>query len=148
MGQSSRINTDGAELRLWWWLRPVLVPNYEGDLMLETTVSEAIATTNQSTLVAVAKDSIPLHRVQLQEFLRKLKGRFVGVDFVKQDGSPRMLNGRLGVHQHLQGGDNKVEADHRPYLTIFDVQSGGYRTLNLATVSGLRADNKTYAIVG
>lgn len=118
--------------------------------MLETTVSEAVATTNQSAVAAApsVEKVVPLHRVQLQEFLRKLKGRFVGVDFVKQDGSPRMLNGRLGVHQHLQGGDNKVEAEHRPYLTIFDVQSGGYRTLNLATVSGLRADRTTYAIVG
>ncbi len=36
----------------------------------------------------------------------------------------------------------------RPYLTVFDVKSMGYRTLNLATVSAVRADRTTYSIVG
>lgn len=125
--------------------------------MLEITVSEAVVANENRTSGQLA--SLPstkldtdttstLHRVQLNGFLRALKGRFIGVDFVKQDGSVRALNGRLGVHSLCKGGENKVVSDSRPYLTIFDAKAHEYRTLNLATVSTLRANRKTYVIVG
>jgi len=109
--------------------------------MLEITVSEAVPTIE----VNVRPE---LHRVNLKDYLMSLKGRFVGVDFVKQDGSVRALNGRLGVHCHAKGGENKTVADSRPYLTIFDAKAGQYRTLNLATVMELRSNRQAYAVVG
>lgn len=115
--------------------------------MLETTVSEATSNSTPVQLANVAEPDATLHRVQLQKFLQALDGRFIGVDFVKQDGTCRKLNGRLGVHSHQRGGVNNTCADSRPYLTVFDVKSMGYRTLNLATVSAVRADRTTYSIV-
>ena len=110
--------------------------------MLEKSVSEAVVAGVSSIQGAAC-----MHRVQLSGFLERLKGRFVGVDFVKQDGSVRALNGRLGVHSRCNGGENKVVKDSRPYLTIFDAKADGYRTLNLSTVSALRADREVYLIV-
>lgn len=47
-----------------------------------------------------------VHRINLKDLLHKQVGRFVGVDFIKKDGSARKLNGRLGVVvKHLKGGD-------------------------------------------
>ena len=89
-----------------------------------------------------------LHRVNLQEFLVGQVGKFVGIDFVKKGGSGRSLNGRLGVRKHLNGGKNTVEAQSRPYLTLFDMKNSGYRAVNLATVARVRANGKEFAIVG
>lgn len=127
--------------------------------MLEKSVSEAVVANVNSTqdnACSPAVTAVPsstqcprvIHRVQLDGFLRKLKGRFIGVDFVKQDGSVRALNGRLGVRSLCKGGVNKVVSDERPYLTVFDAKAHAYRTLNLSTVSALRADRQVYSIVG
>lgn len=89
-----------------------------------------------------------LHRVNLQEFLVGQVGKFVGIDFVKKGGSGRSLNGRLGVRKHLRGGTNTVEAQSRPYLTLFDMKNAGYRAVNLATVARVRANGKEFAVVG
>ena len=116
--------------------------------MLETTVSESVvAIENQSQPNAVNAAPLVMNRLKLSGYLLSLRGRFVGVDFVKQDGSVRALNGRLGVHSRCKGGENKVATDVRPYVTIFDAKADGYRTLNLATVSTLRADHTVYSIV-
>jgi hypothetical protein len=119
--------------------------------MLEKSVSEAAIVNENSVpnMTSVATAEMPsIHRTQLAQFLRSLHGRFVGVDFVKQDGCARALNGRLGVHKHCVGGENKTVADSRPYITIFDVKASGYRTLNLATATQLRANGLAYSIVG
>jgi hypothetical protein len=89
-----------------------------------------------------------LHRVNLHAFLVGQVGKFVGIDFIKGDGSVRALNGRLGVRKHLKGGSNTVAADERPYLVIYDVKSKGYRAVNLATASIVRAQHKRHVIVG
>ncbi len=91
---------------------------------------------------------VAVHRLQLEKLLTSMNGKFVGVDFLKTDGSQRKLNGRLGVRCHLKGGVNNVEAADRPYIVIYDVKSKGYRALNLATVSEVRARHTKYAVIG
>jgi hypothetical protein len=115
--------------------------------MLEKSVSESVVASESSLDQLSGESQKSLNRLLLSGFLHKLNGRFVGVDFVKQDGSARALNGRLGVHSRSKGGENKVATDARPYVTIFDAKADGYRTLNLATVSALRADRTVYNIV-
>ena len=110
------------------------------------------ATNIQATVppqgVAAAQNQPVVHRVNLFEFMALQAGKFVGIDFVKKEGSARSLNGRLGVVKHLKGGQNKVEAYERPYLTVFDVKSSGYRTVDMATVSKVRALGQEFSVVG
>lgn len=87
-----------------------------------------------------------LNRVNLKDFIKGQDGKFVSVDFVKVDGSARTLTGRLGVHSYLKGGRNLVERIDRPYLTVFDVGLCQYRAVNLATVSGIRAQGRRYCV--
>ena len=63
-------------------------------------------------------------------------GRMVAVTFIKQDGSTRVLNGRLGVKKYLKGGKPNVDANE--YISIYDVQNKGYRSINRNTIIGLR----------
>ena len=63
-------------------------------------------------------------------------GKMVTVTFIKQDGSTRILNGRLGVKKYLKGGKATVDANE--YISIYDVQNKGYRSINRSTIIGLR----------
>lgn len=90
---------------------------------------------------------VQLHRVNLRTLIVKQRGLFVSVDYVKLDGKTRTLTGRLGVVSFLKGGKNNVEADERSYLTLFDVQLLQYRTVNLATVSEIRASRKIHQVI-
>lgn len=63
-------------------------------------------------------------------------GKMVTVTFIKQDGSTRILNGRLGVKKYLKGGKSSVDANE--YISIYDVQNKGYRSVNRNTIVALR----------
>lgn len=88
-----------------------------------------------------------INRVNLKGFVEEQDGLFVSVDFTKLNGEPRTLTGRLGVKSYLKGGVNTVEANARPYLTVFDVEVLAYRTVNLSNVSEIRARNKVYQVI-
>ena len=102
---------------------------------------------NTSCLFAVAREPINLNRMNLKTFIQGLKGRIVSIDFTKLDGTKRTLVGRLGVKSHSKGGANMVEQMDRPYLTMFDMQAKGYRTVSLDTVSDLRCKGYTYKVI-
>lgn len=108
----------------------------------------ALSDATVSAVARPAKQTADLRRVHLQDFLVKQAGRFVGLDFVKVDGSDRSLSGRLGVRKHLKGGTSTVSGSDRPYLVVYDVKAKGYRAVNLETVSVVRAQNTVYTILG
>jgi hypothetical protein len=110
------------------------------------TVATETSTPATHQLLGVA-EVVELNRVNLKTFLHSQEGKFVGIDYIKNDSSERSLNGRLGVTTPLKGGTNNVESIERPYLTVYDIQAAGYRTVNLATVSRVRAENKIFDIV-
>jgi hypothetical protein len=121
------------------------------EVRTDENVVAAQAAMVDGSLIAPAKravEEISVHRVNLKELFVAQDGRFVVVDFVKQDGCCRSLNGRLGVRKHLKGGVNTVEGEDKPYITVFDVKTPGYRAVNLATVSRMRAENRVYNVVG
>jgi len=61
-------------------------------------------------------------------------GKIFTVNFIKKDGSERVMTCRLGVKKHLKGGVSTTT--HIPeYVTVYDVVAKGYRTINLETVS-------------
>lgn len=99
----------------------------------------------------VVPQSIEVARVNLKSFLTDMNGKFVGLDYLKISGTARSLNGRLGVFRHSKGGPNNVERLDRSYLTIWDAKAedgvGGYRTIDLATVSRVRALGNVYDVV-
>jgi len=64
--------------------------------------------------------------------IRKSRG-FMGVKFVKKDGSIRTLNCRLGVKKHLRGG--KDTTHHIPkYITVWSRHDREYRKINANTI--------------
>lgn len=68
--------------------------------------------------------------------IEQSNGKMVTVTFIKQDGSTRILNGRLGVKKYLKGGKLSTNTDE--YINIYDVQNKGYRSVNRNTIVALR----------
>jgi hypothetical protein len=79
--------------------------------------------------------------------LRELVGnKIFSVEFVKKDGSLRKMVCRLGVKKHLKGGELGYDAEALNYLTVFDLQSEEYRTINVNTLKSITFEGNTYEI--
>ena len=82
----------------------------------------------------------------LRRYIKAIvQDQFFSIEFLKSDGSKRILNGRLGVTKHLKGGANCN--DTSKYLTVFDMQKQGYRNVDLATVEAVNAHGFRYRFI-
>lgn len=104
-------------------------------------------TTQAVTQPHASVTTTDVHRTQLKDLIQKQMGRFVGIDFIKKDGTLRSLNGRLGVAKHLKTASCEDRED-LPYVVMYDVKARGYRSVNMATVGCVRAVNTSYAVIG
>lgn len=79
--------------------------------------------------------------------LRELVGnKIFSVEFTKKDGSLRKMVCRLGVKKHLRGGTLGYDAEALNYLTVFDMDAGEYRTININTLRSITLDGVTYEV--
>lgn len=76
--------------------------------------------------------------MKLFDFILNSNGKFLTVEFIKKDGSLRKMNCRLGVTKYLKGG--KSTLDPNKFITVFDVQSQGYRAINKETIQRVSCD--------
>jgi len=95
----------------------------------------------------------------MQEKLTTLlgTGKMVSVDFVKQDGTIRTINGRVGVAKYTKGtGRNPAARLDTPYITFWeapkpqDEQREGqrrYRNVNLNSILSIRANGAEWVVV-
>lgn len=63
-------------------------------------------------------------------------GKIFSVEFIKKDGSVRLMNCRLGVTKHLKGGSSTLNPEK--FITVYDLQSEGYRAVNVDTIITLK----------
>ena len=71
----------------------------------------------------------------INSILAATDGKFFTVVFTKKDGTVRTINCRTGVKKHLKGGVSTLDASQ--YLTVYDLQSEGYRAVNYATIQSV-----------
>ena len=64
------------------------------------------------------------------------QNKFVGITFVKKDGTTRRLNGRFNVRSKTSALPSVAKIDK--YVTIYDVKNAGFRNINLNTVRSVR----------
>lgn len=60
-------------------------------------------------------------------------GKIFTATFVKKNGEVRKMNCRTDVTAHLKGGDKGYDARSKNLETVYDMQSRGYRTINVNT---------------
>jgi len=73
----------------------------------------------------------------IKEFVGKNK--IFTATFIKKDGSIRVMNCQLGVKKHLKGGEQSFNPIEKNLLTVFDMQKGEYRMINISTLQELKA---------
>ena len=81
--------------------------------------------------------------------LRELVGErnIFTVEFIKKDGSLRVMNCRLGVKKHLRGGELSYNASKKNLLPVFDMDKGAYRIINVSTIQEVRYNKQTIHLV-
>jgi hypothetical protein len=79
--------------------------------------------------------------------LRELVGnKIFSVEFTKKNGSLRKMVCRLGVKKYLKGGELGYDAEALNYLTVFDLQSEEYRTINVNTLKSITFEGIKYEV--
>ena len=89
-----------------------------------------------------------MKRSEVESILAASMGKIVGVTFIKKDGSERPLVGRIGKRYSPRGTDplgGRAARRGRGLYTIYDMQKGAFRMINMDTVLGIRAGGKTYS---
>ena len=84
-------------------------------------------------------------REMLRSLIKATQGSFFSINFVKKSGEQRTLTVRDGVESKLAlpkgQGSNNQEA-YSNLITLFDVQAGRYKSVNLDTVTKLKCGDK------
>jgi hypothetical protein len=76
------------------------------------------------------------------EFKNLIGNRIFSATFIKANGDERTYNARVDVKKHTKGGSNPVE--HKDNMvTIFEMDAGQYRTLNLDKVIRIKCGSDT-----
>jgi len=76
----------------------------------------------------------------LASFIDLNSNKFMTITFLKNDGSLRVINGRLGVTKYLVGG-KKTTGDN--YITIYSLADKGYRNINKANILSVKTAGVT-----
>jgi hypothetical protein len=74
----------------------------------------------------------------LASLIDQSNGKMITVSFIKKDGSTRILNGRLGVTKYIKGSSLNKKSNE--YITVYDVQNKGYRSVNRDTIVAVRCN--------
>jgi len=93
----------------------------------------------------VAK-SIKLNKLHIERAIRDNRHLYFGVEFTKKDGSTRVMSAKLGVRKGLKGGVNKVVKPNNSYMTVYDNNARGFRTVNLDTIKKLHIQGREYVV--
>jgi len=90
---------------------------------------------------------IQLNRVHVERAIRDNGHLYFGATFKKVNGDIRVMSAKTGVRKGLKGGINKVVKENNSYMTVYDNNAKGFRTLNLATVQTLTMQGRHYEVV-
>jgi len=89
-----------------------------------------------------------MKRADVEKILDESAGKIVGVTFIKKDGSERTLVGRIGKRYTPPPGfypqHSKSARRGRGHFTIYDMQKGAFRLINMDTVIGIRAEGTSH----
>jgi len=85
-------------------------------------------------------------RNAISDIMDSQRGKIFTVEFTKKNGEHRVMNCRKGVHSYLKGGTNLwLESGKYPNLkVVFDMKKKEYRSVNLDTVSCMKANKKVF----
>ena len=83
---------------------------------------------------------------EAKKLIAKHSGKFIAVEFSKQDGSKRIMNCRTGVKKYLK--QTTVQRVRPPYLvSVYDVRIKQYRSFDIRRLHKIVVGGNTYTVV-
>jgi hypothetical protein len=80
---------------------------------------------------------------------RASSGRFFTVEFIKRTtGELRVMTCRLGVSKGVTGKGMAFDPASKGLLPVYDVQTQGYRMINLSGLRAVRMDGERFTFEG
>ena len=88
-----------------------------------------------------------LTKQEAAKLISETNGQFFTVTFYKRStGEERTMNCRLGVKKHLQGGEKRYSDKEKQLITVYSVDSKGYRTIPIEGLTQLKVAGRTYQV--
>ena len=88
-----------------------------------------------------------ISRDKAREKLLSAENTMFSVVFIKRTtGEVRRMLCRTGVRKYLSGGELKFIPIRKGLLSVYDMQSKGYRFINLETLISFKLGGKTYEV--
>jgi len=85
-------------------------------------------------------------RSEILEKINLLNGQFFTVEFIKKDGSTRLMNCRTGVKKYLTNNGKTIKFTNpidNGILRVYDLQTKGYRSINIDTIKKINYNKIT-----
>ena len=80
-----------------------------------------------------------------KELIKEMQsGKFFTVEFIKKDGSRRVMNCRTGVKKYTNGKGLSFNPIAKSLLPVFDLQKKDYRFINLSTIIWVQVSGVKY----
>ena len=77
-----------------------------------------------------------------QEIKKLVGNKIFSATFIKKNGEKRKILCKLGVKKHLKGGEKKYDAESLNLLTVWSFDKKAYRTINLSTLTQIKANGE------
>ena len=81
-----------------------------------------------------------------RKYIYKTNGQIFSAVFRKKNGEKRLMNCRTKVHKYVKGIGLKFKPQERGLVTVFDLQKGAYRFINLETLEELKIGGVEYIV--
>ena len=88
-----------------------------------------------------------ISKATAKDMIQNSKGKIFTTTYIKKDNSKRVMNCRLEVKKGVTGEGLKYNPDEYNLIPVYDMQSRGFRMVNVDTLVSLSIANETYEVI-
>ena len=101
---------------------------------------------NIATKSAPAQKATRIGKVKAAQMISDSNGRIFTATFIKGNGEIRVMNCRRGVTKGVKGSPKAINTEALGLITVYDMQSKGFKKLNLQNLTGLKINKQIYKV--
>ena len=83
---------------------------------------------------------------QAKKIIYDTKSKIFNVEFIKKDGTHRLMTARLQVKKGVKGVGLNFDPSEHNLITAFDMRKGAFRMINCNNLVSLSANKQKYLI--
>jgi len=87
-----------------------------------------------------------IDRDTAKKYIYESNGKIFSAVFTKKNGEKRLMNCRTKVHRYVNGKGLSFKPQDKGLMTVFDLQKGEYRFINLNTLKELKINGEEYQV--